>query len=194
MKPTKNRIYCVDARRPKMVFESEAAANRFIKFNSQEISESGHKVPTRSYFCVACGGYHVTSQPEKPEYKSKVERYFDHKVERTDFDKQLKEITEHLSEILYLYIHRKQRASAQSIYIMTERHLTYLNQQNQKLCCRIMALSRRIGKLFETPENLTLDDIFGDLSQKHKLYGDMRHLVKLMDKKIDFETQLSSMP
>jgi hypothetical protein len=56
-KPTKNRIYCPECRRSKMLFESETKANTFIKFNKDNI-ENGDKL--RSYFCVCCGGWHIT--------------------------------------------------------------------------------------------------------------------------------------
>lgn len=79
MKPTKNRYFCVDAGRVKMLFDSEGAAKRFIQFNADAMNG---KKPARSYYCIACGGWHLTSAPEKiPNFKSKVERYFEnHKV------------------------------------------------------------------------------------------------------------------
>lgn len=61
MKPTNNRIYCLSCRRPKMLFESEAKANNFIKFNRADILKESHRAPVRSYYCNLCGGYHVTS-------------------------------------------------------------------------------------------------------------------------------------
>ena len=56
-KPSKNRIYCPECRKSKMLFESETKANTFIKFNKDNI-ENGNKL--RSYFCVCCGGWHIT--------------------------------------------------------------------------------------------------------------------------------------
>jgi hypothetical protein len=64
MKPTKNRIFCPDCGRPKMLFESEKKANTFIKFNKAEIQEESNFSPERSYFCIACNGWHVTSRKE----------------------------------------------------------------------------------------------------------------------------------
>jgi hypothetical protein len=73
MKPTKNRVFCYDCGRQKMVFETERKANTFIKFNSDEIEiETGH-APTRGYFCIACNGWHVTSKNEVLNIKSKTE-------------------------------------------------------------------------------------------------------------------------
>lgn len=61
MKPTKNKVFCRDCNRPKMLFPSEEKALNFIKFNSEEIAEESEKVPVRAYFCDFCNGWHVTS-------------------------------------------------------------------------------------------------------------------------------------
>ena len=61
MKPTKNRVFCRDCERTKMLFETEKKAENFIKFNKDEIeAESGYG-PQRSYYCLFCGGWHITS-------------------------------------------------------------------------------------------------------------------------------------
>ena len=66
MKPKKNHKFCVACRRPKMLFETEAEAQAFIRFNSGDILKVSRKAPVRSYYCEFCGGYHVTSK-ESPE-------------------------------------------------------------------------------------------------------------------------------
>lgn len=63
MKPTKNHYYCVACRRPKMLFETQAKADNFIRYNAAEILQAGHRAPVRSYYCSLCGGWHVTSNP-----------------------------------------------------------------------------------------------------------------------------------
>lgn len=65
MKPKKNQIFCVACRRPKMLFETEAEAQAFIRFNSGDILNVSRKAPVRSYYCQLCGGYHVTSNNSK---------------------------------------------------------------------------------------------------------------------------------
>lgn len=60
MKP-KNRVFCVQCNRSKLLFESESKAKNFIKFNAEEIRKENGKAPNRVYFCESCGGYHVTS-------------------------------------------------------------------------------------------------------------------------------------
>ena len=65
MKPIKNQIFCVTCGRPKMLFETKAKADNFIKFKSSEMMEESGKAPIRSYYCEICGGYHVTSNNSK---------------------------------------------------------------------------------------------------------------------------------
>jgi hypothetical protein len=74
MVPTKNRVYCHNSGKTKMLFEDEKKAKLFLKFNTEEIkSKSGHS-PVVSYFCIVCGGWHVTSQVKHPNYKSTTEK------------------------------------------------------------------------------------------------------------------------
>lgn len=61
MKPTNNRVFCIGCKHPKMLFETQTKADNFIKFNRDEIASSSEKVPTRSYYCSFCCGWHVTS-------------------------------------------------------------------------------------------------------------------------------------
>ena len=61
MKPISNRIYCLGCNHTKILFETEAKANNFIRFNSEEIFNATGKAPTRSYYCTFCCGWHVTS-------------------------------------------------------------------------------------------------------------------------------------
>lgn len=65
MKPTKNKIFCNNCGRPKMLFKTEKKALNFIKFNHEEIAaESGYR-PHRAYYCYFCDGWHTTSIREK---------------------------------------------------------------------------------------------------------------------------------
>ena len=56
----KDRIWCPVIRRSKLLFDSEKKAQNFIKFNAEDIKNSGGVAPVRSYFCEVCGGWHVT--------------------------------------------------------------------------------------------------------------------------------------
>lgn len=75
MKP-KNRMYCHFAGRPKMTFETDKEANRFLEFNTLDPEEEWEegKVPIRSYFCVSCNGWHVTSRETKVSGEADVTR------------------------------------------------------------------------------------------------------------------------
>ena len=74
MKPSKGRVFCLECRRHKLLFDSEKKAELFIKFNADEIEESSGYVPVRSYYCIACGGWHVTHKPLVHAKKSVSER------------------------------------------------------------------------------------------------------------------------
>ena len=60
-----------------MLFETQKKADTFIRFNSEEIKEENGYCPMRSYFCIACNGWHVTSRVENVNLLSKSEIVMD---------------------------------------------------------------------------------------------------------------------
>lgn len=68
-KPTKNRIVCPECGRAKMLFETEAKANKFIEYNGSDIDCEGE---LRAYYCPACCGYHITSKQHKWTYDNQT--------------------------------------------------------------------------------------------------------------------------
>lgn len=48
-----------------MVFESQAKADNFIRYNREDIEEENGRAPVRSYYCKLCAGWHVTSKASK---------------------------------------------------------------------------------------------------------------------------------
>jgi len=74
MKPSKNKIFCHDCGRQKQVFETKKKAENFIKFNSNDIELENGYAPKRSYFCVACGAWHITSNENEFQGKSLTEK------------------------------------------------------------------------------------------------------------------------
>ena len=68
MKP-KIRYFCVACQRPKMLFETQEEADRFIAYNRCDILKGRRKAPVRSYYCEICSGWHVTSNPSKEDAK-----------------------------------------------------------------------------------------------------------------------------
>jgi hypothetical protein len=65
MKPSRNKVFCQDCERAKILFETEKKADNFIKFNTEEIAEESGYGPQRSYYCLFCGGWHITSIKDK---------------------------------------------------------------------------------------------------------------------------------
>jgi hypothetical protein len=102
MKPTKNRVYCKDGARVKMLFETEKKAATFIKFNKEEIESESGISPSRSYYCIACNGWHVTSKKENPHLKSPteivIELYKEEKEKKALWKARLKELKEKKKE------------------------------------------------------------------------------------------------
>lgn len=68
MKP-KIRYFCVACQRPKMLFETQEEADRFIAYNKGDMLRGRRKAPVRSYYCEICSGWHVTSNPSKEDAK-----------------------------------------------------------------------------------------------------------------------------
>ena len=91
MKPTKNRNFCIDCMRPKMLFASEKKAIRCIEMNGDEMYESSGRKPIRAYYCIACGGWHITSKEITPGFHSHVELYF---MKQDEMKHALKYLTE----------------------------------------------------------------------------------------------------
>ena len=81
----KNRIMCPDCGKQKMLFESEAKANNFIKWNKDEI-ENGDKL--RAYYCSACCGWHISHQ----KFHKDMEGNTDQLIEAYNREKELEKI------------------------------------------------------------------------------------------------------
>jgi len=92
MKPKRNNVYCKDCGRFKMTFETEKKANNFIKFNSKEIEDESGISPNRNYYCLYCGGWHVTSSKEKLNIKSKTELVLEEYKQEKEKIKQNKQV------------------------------------------------------------------------------------------------------
>ena len=73
MPKPKNRVFCRDCRRPKLLFETEKKAETFIRFNGDEVNSGGDS-ELRVYYCTACCGYHITSKPFDPGYDRRTDR------------------------------------------------------------------------------------------------------------------------
>lgn len=67
----KNRIMCPDCGRQKILFESEAKANNFIKFN-KDVINNGDKL--RAYYCSACCGWHISHQKFHKDMEGRTDK------------------------------------------------------------------------------------------------------------------------
>lgn len=67
----KKRVFCPFAGKPKMLFGSESKAMRFLEFNAGDI-EGGEKL--RPYYCVCCGGWHLTHKEPSRWYDREIKR------------------------------------------------------------------------------------------------------------------------
>lgn len=101
MKPSRNRIYCKELGRAKMLFPSEKKANNFIRFNADEIIKETGKAPVRCYYCNSCAGWHVTSNPDKEYY---IEKQYQVTFNRK---KSLMNLTESINNLRSAYLRRK---------------------------------------------------------------------------------------
>jgi hypothetical protein len=87
MKPRKNRVFCRDCERNKMLFDTEKKANNFIAFNQDEIKAETGFAPQRSYYCIFCLGWHVTSIKEEigiSKNEVLLEKYLREKEEKKE--------------------------------------------------------------------------------------------------------------
>lgn len=73
MRPTKSIKYCYDCGFCKIHFESEEKAMNFIRFNAEEIRKEKGYAPLRTYYCISCGCWHLTSKPAF-RYKSRTQK------------------------------------------------------------------------------------------------------------------------
>ncbi len=94
MKP-KNRIYCRGCGRLKILFESEAEANLFIRYNKEDIEGTTGKSPVRSYYCEFCAGWHTTSVKSKilgERIDLKEKRFVERAISKKDSEKLVEDI------------------------------------------------------------------------------------------------------
>ena len=103
MKPTKNKLFCVACQRTKMLFETQAEADRFVSFNKEEIEEENGRAPIRSYYCKLCGGYHVTSNPSEEAgeiFNNKTEHLAEMADEMSKANGDVKTVVNEITDLL----------------------------------------------------------------------------------------------
>ena len=185
MKPTKNRYFCQDARRTKMLFETEGAAKRFIQFNAEEILEEEGKAPVRAYFCIPCAGWHVTSKPEdEHRYKSRIERYFEKKENVIIIDgnklleESLIELAKSIVDILSAKNDLDRSKATFEFNLISEKFHKYMKDERvSRRFLQYQQILPRVAKLFIDPSQ-TLETIFVDIDKRHKLNNSKVNIIK----------------
>ena len=143
-------MFCRDCDRTKMLFETEKKANNFIKFNKLKIEiESGFS-PERSYYCLFCGGWHLTSISEKIGLSKKekmLEQFKKQETKNLSFeDKQTFIIKQIESQIIGMEPHRKEHFFSENISVLEKRIELLCNSDS----------SNNKNKLKELRQNLNL--------------------------------------
>ena len=97
----KNRIMCPDCGRQKMLFESEAKANNFIKFNKDEIN-NGDKL--RAYYCSACCGWHISHQKYHEDMEGRTDKMINayNDLKKNNRSPRINEIIDEVYQILVI--------------------------------------------------------------------------------------------
>ena len=122
-----------------MLFETEKKAENFIKFNSENIEEeTGHK-PERSYYCIACNGWHITSWKEYSHIKSKTEEILDYYQQ----EKEKKTLTR---ENLTL-VRTEKRKELREILDVIEKYISILECSEKDTNCYMETLYKAFGEL-----------------------------------------------
>lgn len=150
MKPTKNRVYCNDCGRQKMLFETEKKADTFLKFNSEEIESDTGYCPQRSYFCISCNGWHVTSTKGNDSVKSRTEMVME-LYEQREADKAL--IKERNAEIRKI---RDEKTKSKLEDINKRIEMLEFITEKQVLSEAINALNKDINELVLSKKKIGL--------------------------------------
>jgi predicted transcriptional regulator len=136
MKPTRSRVFCAQCKKQKILFESEAKAKNFIKYNSEEILEESGVAPTRAYYCTSCGGWHVThSEPLVDSVEKKLGPIYDNTYDMLeDFKTYCKEqkwrdVYLHGVEVYFRIVVYKKIAE----HLESEKHLEYIEKLTDEL-------------------------------------------------------------
>lgn len=177
MKPTKNKIFCIGCKRSKMLFESQAKADNFIKFNSDDIAAQSHKVPTRSYYCSFCCGWHITSVAEESRAKEddkrderlwgQIHTFMRQKLPNDEVVRQVTELIHEIDELLNKCegaLWKAELLEAQDFFKECTLKFSIIQQLISNLNKTFTLVERRRSKItsyeniFESIDNYILDE------------------------------------
>lgn len=164
MRPTRSIKYCYDCGFRKIHFESEEKALNFIRFNAEDIRKEKGYAPLRTYYCIACGCWHLTSKPVFP-YKSRTQKVLEAYKPKTKLNYTARDIgltlinNEELNKIVAsnLLSSEKQkinRVRREKINKL-QKILHILNQEKQKPIAEQNWLERQEKKLLSYDDNIS---------------------------------------
>lgn len=192
MKPTKNQFFCNDCSKIKMRFETEDKANRFLKFNGDEIEAEAGVRPIRSYYCIACNSWHVTSKNRDFRIeKSRTEIVLDQFYQDTNENKHLE------SKAIEIKTEEKKQKGNQLqpkdiILQETKSKREELNIQLKAIELNIEMISTL--KKYEKPEGCVeiLNDVFAILEDFKTTISELEHIYDNIFSKEEMEHMFRS--
>lgn len=106
-------------------FETEAKAQAFMLFNNSEIEAVNGYVPIRSYFCIVCGGWHLTSRIGDGHVKINTEKV----LKLYENAKKLKE-ERHIQKLLQ---EKEKKEILEKLIAFAERKVQNIEFSNDKI-------------------------------------------------------------
>lgn len=187
-----NRVFCPCCYKHKVLFETEAQANNFIKFNQDVIEATNGYAPVRSYYCPLCCGWHVTSLDEAlwRDEPSTAERILDehHNMKETIEERMAKKLPDDdtsedvsrdqlLNEIKALFLaemevfmeayRRKDLEACKAIHTKYTQLFSSLNVE----CKTITKIKNRLASAQQNIDKLTRDLAREEDEKKKLIWG-----------------------
>lgn len=146
MKPKHKSVFCNDCQRTKILFDSEEEAQRFLKFNTDEILSESYKAPVRVYYCNLCGGWHTTSRENKNIGLTRGEQYASFVDKCVELDTLINSIEKEDDEFAAVRKIKESRLLFENLkrYRLTDPHLF----------CKVMRKLARVDSNFCETETL----------------------------------------
>ena len=173
---------CPECFKQKMLFDTQKQADNFIKWNGDDIDTHGGEL--RSYYCQACGGWHISSKPYKKVYEHSTENLIKRyekdilltekakKVELPDITQYTKDILEHLPADIdsksKLRKHLSDYFSANGINNVT------LQQEIRTEIYKLIKSGKYVIRTHKACTNSLSDEEVFDLVKEHKIEDTMQ--------------------
>ena len=154
-KPKRGFVFCPECVRPKQLFKSEKEAELFIHYNQDTILDESGYCPVRSYYCEACGGWHVTSQSleihhDKKMADKKARLSAQHKKEtirRQNASKKLDQVEEYINIAVGNF--RKNNTKKGRKHLQKAFHVFQQTMKSESFKTRKLALFSKLSVCYE---------------------------------------------